>query len=428
MQSGSEKPSVELVLYNIGELLTLSGHSSKPVRFPTEDSLGILRTEDLCLATSSGKIQFVGRRSELDQNFSTTSSLEIDCHKKLVTPGFVDAHTHCIFAGSREDELSQKLEGMSYLEILNSGGGILKTVRQTNAASDEDLISQTRDRLDRMASFGTTTVEVKSGYSLTVSGEVRLLEVLGRLRAETGYDIVPTILSAHAIPAEYRSKNEAYISEVVIPSINIAAERKLARFCDVFLEEGVFGYRESESILSHASRVGLGTKIHADEFSDQRGAELGARLGVVSADHLGRASLEGISALAKTNAVAVLLPGTLFSSFVGTYAKARQFIDLGLPVAIATDLSPNSWIESMQFVISLACYGMRITPEEAIVAATINGAHALSLGNDCGSIEKGKRANILICEVENYRQIAYKIASNVVNKVIQNGRLSDDNS
>ncbi len=335
MGKNSSKPAIDSVLYNVGELLTLSGTSSKPVRFPTVETLGLLQTEELCIGVASRKIVFVGRRSELNEEFATTQATEIDCRGQLVMPGFVDAHTHAIFAGSREGELSEKLSGRSYLEILQSGGGILKTVRDTRNASDSALISQTNSRLDRMASFGTTTVEIKSGYALTVSGEIRLLELLEKLRADYGYDIIPTLLSAHAVPPEYAGKVEAFVAEVVTPTVNIAAERKLAKFCDVFLEEGVFGYRESEAILSHAGRIGLQTKIHADEFSDQRGAELGAKLGVVSADHLGRSSLEGISTLAKTNSMAVLLPGTLFSSLVGTYAKARQYIDLGLPVAIA---------------------------------------------------------------------------------------------
>ncbi len=427
MDDYSGKPALDLVLDNIGELVTLSGTSLKPVRFPSTGTLGLLRTLDLCVGVSSGRIAFVGRGGELRDRFTTSDSKWIDCHAQLVMPGFVDAHTHAIFAGSREGELTAKLEGRTYLEILKSGGGILKTVRDTRNASDSALLSQTIKRLERMESFGTTTFEIKSGYALTVSGEIRLLELLEKLRNNQGYDIISTLLSAHAIPEEYTGKAEAYISEVVTPSVNIAVERKLAKFCDVFLEEGVFGYGESEGILSHAGRIGLQTKLHADEFSDQRGAELGAKIGVVSADHLGRSSLEGISALAKTNSVAVLLPGTLFSSFVGTYAKARQYLDLGLPVAIATDLSPNSWIESMQFVISLACYGMRITVEEAITAATINGAHALSRAADVGSIEVGKRANMLLCNVENYQQIPYRIASNAVDRVVRNGKMVVEN-
>lgn len=416
-----DRPQVDLILRNISELVTLAGASSSPVRFPTKETLGALRTSDLCVTVSSGKISYVGRLSDLSEHFSTSSAVEIDCCSQLVMPGFVDSHTHAIFSGSREGELSAKLAGVSYLEILKSGGGILRTVRETRKAPDDELVSQTARRLKRMNSYGTTTIEIKSGYALNVSGEIRLLELLSVLKDDHHYDIEPTLLAAHAVPQEYSGKTESYISEVVTPSINVVAEKKLAKFCDVFLEEGVFDYRDSESILSHASRVGLSTKIHADEFSDQRGAELASKLGVVSADHLGRSSLEGISMLSKSRAVAVLLPGTLFSSFVGTYAKARQFIDLGLPVAIATDLSPNSWIESMQFVISLACYGMRLSVEEAITAATINGAHAISRSEDVGSVEVGKRANLLVCNVENYQQVPYRIGSNIVEKVIQNG-------
>jgi imidazolonepropionase len=423
MERSSGRQKADLVLHNIGELVTLSGNSARPVRHPNVESLGVLNTRELCLASSSGKIAFIGRRSDLSSELSASAAEEIDCKGKLVMPGFVDSHTHSIFAGSREQELSAKLEGMSYLDILKSGGGILRTVRETNQASDQDIISQTVDRLGRMNSFGTTTFEVKTGYSLTVSGEIRLLEIIAKIKRDFGFDIVPTILSAHAIPLEYQGRPDAFISEVVFPSINVSAERKLAIFCDVFLEDGVFGYRDTEAILLHASRIGLFSKIHADEFSDQGGAALGGKLNVVSADHLGRSSLEGINSLAKSSAVAVLLPGTLFSSFVGTYAKARQFIDLGVPVAIATDLSPNSWIESMQFIIALACYGMRITVEEAIVAATINGAHALARAGDIGSLEIGKQSDLLICSVDNYRQIPYRIACNVVDKVVKKGEV-----
>lgn len=422
------RPSADMIFYNIGELVTMSGNSRRPVKFPSPDSLGVLSTSDLCVAVNSGKIAFVGRRSDLPDKFSTAGANEIDCEGQLVLPGFVDSHTHSIFAGSREQELSEKLSGMSYLDILKSGGGILRTVRETNAATDEDLISQTEARLRRMTSFGTTTFEIKSGYALTVSGEVRLLELIEKIRANLGYDLSSTILSAHAIPPDYEGRSEAYVSEVVIPSVNVAAERKLATFCDVFLEEGIFGYREAESILSQAARQGFLLKIHADEFSDQRGAELAARLHAVSADHLGRSSLSGIKDLSTSGSVAVLLPGTLFSSFVGTYAKARQFIELGVPVAIATDLSPNSWIESMQFVISLACYGMRLSVEEALVAATVNSAHAISRARDVGSIEIGKKANLLLCSVKNYRQVPYRMGSNIVDKVIRDGRVCHENS
>ena len=425
--SKMNREPADIVLTNIGQLLTLAGNSARPVVFPEESSLGIRQGPDLCIGISGERISYVGKKSDLRNHVSTGAAEEIDCSGQLVMPGFVDPHTHAIFAGSRENELTAKLAGASYLEILKSGGGIQKTVKDTNLATDDQLFAQTEKRLDRMLSSGTTTVEVKSGYALTVSGEIRLLELLQKLRSMKKFDIVSTLLSAHAVPPEYAGKPEAYVLEVVLPSINICGERGLATFCDVFLEEGVFGYREAELILTQASRVGLKTKVHADEFSDQNGAALAAGLETTSADHLGRSSLEGISRMARKNIVGVLLPGTLFSSFVGTYARARQFIELGLPIAIGTDLSPNSWIESMQFVISLACYGMRMSVEEAIVASTINGAHAISRAEEIGSLELQKKADIIICDIPNYRQLPYRIASNIVQKVIKNGRLVREN-
>ncbi|HZW54998.1 MAG TPA: imidazolonepropionase [Nitrososphaerales archaeon] len=439
------KPKADLILTNIGQLVTLAGHSRRPAIRPSVETIGVLKSEGegLCVASSSGRVAFIGKRSDLNEMLEVTSeSTEIECKGNLVTPGFVDSHTHAIFAGSREFELSMKLSGMSYLEILSAGGGILQTVRQTNEASDEELLKQTSRRLDRMMSYGTTTMETKTGYALTVNGEIRLLELLHRLRAEKGYDIEPTLLSAHAIPREYLAKGKSgsdtkeqilertqnvgiqkYIDEVVIPSINISSERSLSRFCDVFLEEGVFSFRDAERILNHALRCGMRVKVHADEFSDQGGAKFASELGAVSADHLGRASLEGMRALAASRTVAVLLPGTLFSSFSGAYAKAREMVELGVPIALGTDLSPNSWIESMQFVISLACYGMRLTPEEAITAATINGAHAIGRADSVGSIELGKYFDVLVFDLKNHQEIPYRIASNNIRYVIKMGKV-----
>ncbi len=408
----------------------MAGHGGTPCVRPSLESLGVVnaRGRDLCVASSGGEIVYIGRRSGLGDHVESTSSREIDCASKLLTPGFVDSHTHAIFAGSRESELSMKLSGMSYLDILNRGGGILDTVEKTRSASDGGLLSQTRKRLDRMTSFGTTTFEVKSGYALTVSGEMRLLELLRILVNDAHYDIESTLLSAHALPKDYTGRKEKFIEDVVIPSISVASERNLATFCDVFLEEGVFGYKEADRILNHALRCGLKIKVHADEFSDQGGARLASTLKATSADHLGRASLDGMKHLARTGTVAVLLPGTLFTSFAGAYAKAREMIELGVPIAIGTDMSPNSWIESMQFVISLACYGMRLSPEEALVGATINGAHAIGRAQDVGSLEVGKSFDALIFDLENYSQIPYRIGSNSISTVIKRGRVLFDSS
>jgi imidazolonepropionase len=352
----------------------------------------------------------------------TSSAQEFDCKEKLVLPGFIDCHTHALFAGSRENELSMKLDGRSYMEILKRGGGILRTVRDTRNASDERLKSETRKRLDRMISNGTTTFEIKSGYALNLEGELRLLRVLRELKNE-GYDIEPTLLSAHAIPEEYSGRSSAYVDEVVIPSIDECAKLKLATFCDVFMEEGAFGEAETERILNHAAERGMKLKLHADEFSDLGGANLAAKLEVISADHLAKSSLRGIEQMGKKDVIGVLLPGTQFSSLTGTFADAKAYSQAGTPVALATDLSPNSWIESMQFVINIACYGMKMTPEQAIAGATINAAHAISRGSISGSLELGKDADVLVTGLSNSYELPYRIASNNLKMVFKKGRL-----
>lgn len=384
------------------------------------------RSEGSTIASSSETICYVGSGSSISEEIDTTSAMEIDAKKNLVLPGFVDSHTHAIFAGSREEEIQYKISGLSYLQILKRGGGILKTVAQTRRATDRDLISQTRQRLDRMTSFGTTTFEVKTGYGLSVKEETRLLELIRRLKQEFSYDIVPTLLSAHALPREYRRSKE-FVEEVVLPTIDIAAERQLARFCDVFMEKGVFDGREAERILKYARAKGLGLKIHADEFSDLGGAALASRLKASSVDHLLRTSNKGMARLGRSGTTCVLLPGTSLASFAPAYANARGLIKAGAPVALATDLSPNSWVESMQFVISLGCYGMKMTPEEALAASTINGAHAIGRASEVGSIELGKSCDVLITEVRRYQEIPYRIGSNCVTHVVKKGDIIREN-
>ncbi len=387
--------------------------------------MGILKDCDsgLCIASSKGRIIFVGKANELGNSIDTSSATELDAQGKLVLPGFIDSHTHAIFAGSRETELADKLAGRSYLEILQSGGGILKTVRDTRKASDSEIIEQTRDRLKRMLSYGTTTAEVKTGYGLHVKTEIRLLEIIRELGKRQNCELVPTLLSAHAIPPEFSNDPNSYIEQVVKPTIDHSSENHLAKFCDVFMEEGVFGFTQTKDILEYAKKKNLALKIHADEFSDLGGAELAAELSATSADHLMKSSEKGMEALSRSRTVSVLLPGTTLSSFAPTYAKAREFISRGCPVALATDLSPNSWIESMQFVISLACHTMRLTSVEAIVGATINAAHAIGQAKDLGSIEVGKSCDLLIMNLTNHNELAYRIASNNVRTVIKKGRI-----
>lgn len=417
------RAKADLVILNIGQLLTLAGHSHLPLIRPNVSSLGL--QNHCAVASISGKICYVGSMSRLSESVDSTSAAEIDARGKLVLPGFVDCHTHAIFAGSREDEIGFKLSGLSYLEILKRGGGILRTVKQTRKATSSELFAQTKDRLDRMMSFGTTTFEIKTGYGLSFKDEIRLLELIGSLRLEGRYDIVPTLLSAHAIPKN--SKSDEYIEKVVLPSIDFASKKHLADFCDVFMEEGVFDRHSTERILLYARKRGLGLKIHADEFTDLGGASLGARLRVTSVDHLMRASKRGIRALARSVTSCVLLPGTSLASFAPSHANARALIDFGAPVALGSDMSPNSWIESMQFVISLACFSLRMTPAESLVGATINGAHAIGRAKDIGSIENGKFCDLLLCNVSRFEEIPYRIASNCVRTVVKKGQIIKEN-
>lgn len=421
-----ERTRADLVVRNIGQLITNAGYSRNPCTRPNESSLGIIgkaSSNKACIASKDGKLCFVGYINDLQGSIDTSNATEIDAGGALVIPGFVDCHTHAIFAGSRESELNDKLSGLSYLDILAKGGGILKTVRATREATDSQILAETQERLRRMLSFGSTTVEIKTGYGLDVKNEIRLLRILKQLSNTVEVEIIPTLLSAHAIPPEYKGNSNGYIKEVVEPTIANSEKEKLAEFCDAFMEEGVFGAKETTAILEYARSRGLKLKIHADEFSDLGGAELGAKLEVVSADHLMKASEAGIKALARSGVVSVLLPGTSLSSFVPTYANAREIIRQGGAVALGSDLSPNSWIESMQLIISLACYMMRMTPSEALIGATINAAHAIARGAEIGSIELGKQCDILIMDLSSYEEIPYRIGTNNTATVVKGGEV-----
>ncbi|MFW9906849.1 MAG: imidazolonepropionase, partial [Candidatus Thorarchaeota archaeon] len=340
-----------------------------------------------------------------------------------VTPGFVDPHTHIIFDGSRENELEMKLNGMSYLEILNAGGGILKTVKATRKASVEKLVANGKKVLDRMMKFGTTTVETKSGYGLDVDNEIKSLRAIKILNNEHPIDLISTFLGAHAIPPEYKNKKEEYIDLIISEMIPKIASEELAEFCDVFCEEGIFSIEETKKILSVAKHFGLKPQIHIDEIVDTNGALLAAELNAVQTGHLLKSNDEGLKAMAKMGVIATLLPGTPFSLMLKDYAPARKMIDFGIPIALATDLNPNCWTESMQIIIALACYKMKMTPAEALTAATLNGACALQKQDQIGSIEIGKKADILIFEVPNYNFLPYQFGVNLIDKVIKNGKI-----
>jgi imidazolonepropionase len=416
----------DLVIRNIGQLVSMRGYSILPCRKPSESSLGIIGNADsrsVSLAAKGETICYVGKTSELNHSVECTGAEEIDAKGRLVIPGFVDSHTHAIFAGSREQELADKISGLSYLEILRKGGGILKTMNDTRKAADSEIVQQTKERLERMLESGTTTVEIKTGYGLDLQNELRLLRLVSSLKSSQKIGIVATLLSAHAIPPEFHGEVSRYIEQVVKPSIDEASSHKLARFCDVFMEEGVFARAQTKQILRYAKSKGLGAKIHADEFTDLGGAEIASELAVVSADHLMKASPKGITSLGQSDVISVLLPGTTLSSLSSDYSNARAMIAAGCAVALATDMSPNSWIESMQLVMSLSCYGMRMTPAEALVSATINGAHSIGLACEIGSIEMGKRCDVLVMQLDRYEEIPYRVGSNSIDVVVKSGQV-----
>lgn len=371
---------------------------------------------------SDGAIVDVGKTETVLKDNKSMGVEKVDASGRLVMPGFVDAHTHLVFAGSREFELEMKIKGKSYMEIMREGGGIYRTVRDTRAESAEGLYSQAALRLENMIAHGSTTIEAKSGYGLDLENEIKILETILKLGEDYPADIIPTFLGAHAVAPEFEGRPDEYIQFIVGEVLPEVSRKGLATFCDVFCEKGVFTVEQSRKVLLSAKELGMGLKVHADEFSTTGGAELAAEVGAISADHLAKPSDDGIMAMARKDVVGVLLPGTPYSSMLGQYADGRRLIDLGVPVALATDLNPNSWNESMQFVISLACYKMRMSPAEAITAATINAAAALGLDKRIGSIERGKRADIIILDVPSHAHIPYRFGTNLCSLVVKDGK------
>ena len=343
----------------------------------------------------------------------------IDVTGKVIVPGFVDPHTHLVWAGSREHELEWKLKGKSYQEILANGGGILRTVRETRSTSEDELREQTLKRFKKAINHGTTTIEIKSGYGLEEDTEIKQLRVANWLKSLNLADVVVTFMGAHAFPEDL-NKYE-YVSEVVrmLPLV-----KELAEYCDVFCEEGAFTVDESREILNVAKSLGFKLKIHADEFGDTGGGKLGAELGVVTADHLAGSSLETIKALSDSGVIGVLLPGTPFALLSDHYSPARKMIANNLPLALATDCNPNCYTESMQLVQQLAVFRMGMTPAEALVSSTVNAAFAIGK-SDRGVISEGWRADLLICDVPDYRHLTYHFGVNNVETVIIGGKIID---
>ena len=411
-----------MIIKNASQLVTCSGFKARQGKAMSD--LHII--DDGAVVIENGVITAVGTTSEVLGKFDESKFNTINTMGKAVLPGFIDSHTHFVFAGYRAEEFSWRLRGESYMEIMNRGGGIVSTVRATREASREDLIESGRKRLDSMLSFGVTTVEGKSGYGLDEKTEIKQLEVMEALDKLHPVDIVRTFLGAHAVPEDFKGREDKfidYMADSVMPQI---AHRNLAEFCDVFCEKGVFSLEQSKRLLLKAKELGFKLKIHADEISRLGGAELAAELGAVSADHLLHASDKGIAELAERGIVATLLPGTAFS-LKEPYARGRYIIDQDCAVALATDCNPGScFSESIPLIFVLATLYMDITIEEAVTALTINGAAAVDRADSIGSIDVGKTGDIIILEFPSYKYIPYHIGVSCVEKVIKNGNLVFD--
>jgi imidazolonepropionase len=411
----------DMLLTNIGQLATLAGNSDHP---KTGDELGELAIiENGAIAIKDGTILAVGTTKEVISQIDEDPVLPaIEFPSMFAMPGLVDSHTHLIFGGSRENDFAMKLAGKTYMEILEAGGGILNTLRATRQASREGLCHSAFTYGESMLASGTTTVEVKSGYGLNRDDEVKMLQAAGDLSNLLPMGITRTFLGAHAVPSEYEGKTDNYVNVVIDEMIPAVAELGIAEFCDVFCEKGVFDIEQSRRILLAAKEAGMKLKVHADEIVQLGGSELAAEVSAVSADHLLMASDEGLEAMLKAGTIATLLPATAFSLNTA-YARARYMIELGLPVALATDFNPNCTNESLFFTIALATYKMKMTAREAISAITINGAHALDKGHEIGSLEPGKRADILILECPSPEFLTWRFGVNLVHTVIANGQV-----
>ena len=342
----------------------------------------------------------------------------------MVTSGFVDPHTHPVFYNKRDSEYAMRLAGSSYEEIANNGGGIISSVNGVRKASEDELVTKLDKRLDRFIENGTTTIEAKSGYGLNIESELKSLSVIDKLNSTHPIDIVPTFMGAHAFPNEYKDDHLGYVELICKEMIPAVSEQGIAKFNDVFCEKDYFSINESRQILECGIQYGLKPRMHADEFVDSGAAELAGEIGAFSADHLMAVSEEGIKALADNNVIATLLPGTTFFLGKNNYAPARKLIDAGIRIALATDYNPgSSHIQSMPFIISLACLFLGVTVEEAFAAATYNAAQTLGLHNEVGSIELGKKADLIIWDLDSLIDIPYYISNHPIQKVLKNGEV-----
>lgn len=417
------KMKADLYIRHIGQLATCKPRNPGPLVGSDLDYVEII--ENGAVACLEGEIVAVGTTPELERQVSPINrAVIIDAPGKVVTPGMIDPHTHPIFAKTREDEFEMRNLGKSYMEIAAAGGGIRNSTRALREASKDVLYDNACKYLDRFMQYGTTTIEAKSGYGLTTADEIKQLEVIQMLTENHPIDLVPTFLGAHEIPDEYRENKTGYIDLIINDMLPQVAERNLAVFSDIFCEKGVFEVEESERIQTAAKEHGLHLKFHADEIVNLGGAQLAARLGAVSADHLVYISDEGIEAMAQAGTIAVLLPGTSFYLDLKAYAPARRMIEARVPVALSTDFNPgSSFTTSLQIIMTLAANKLKMKAGEILNAVTINSAYAILQADKIGSIEVGKRADILVWNVSNIRQIPYNYGGNQVAVTIIGGRV-----
>jgi imidazolonepropionase len=412
-------PDEPLLIRDAAQVVCVARHGERVKRGPLMRDVAVI--ENGSVLVRDGRIAWIGPSSSLPDLPPDTQTL--DAKGKVVLPGFVDSHTHLIFAGSRADEFEARLQGLSYQAIAAQGGGINATVRRVRESSREVLKELARPRLQRLLQLGVTTVEVKSGYGLRLADELKCLEAIAELNAEGPQELVPTFLGAHAVPPEYRDDRAGYVRILIEEMIPEVGRTRLAEFCDVFCETGVFDLAESEEILTRGRQLGLRPKVHADELTPLGGAQLAARLGAVSADHLLCITEAGIEALAAADTIATLLPGTAF--FLGLpFAPARRLIDRGLAVALATDCNPGTCpSENLPLAGTMACTQMGLLPAEAVTALTLNAAAAVGRSDRLGSLEVGKQADLVLLDVSDYRHLFYHFGVSHVWRVLKRGRV-----
>ncbi len=417
-----QKITATTIIKNIRQLVTLFNQKNIGPRGGNAMSeLGIIRKGYIAFAND--RVVSVGESKKLSSAVATTNRTRVyDAGGRLVTPGLVDCHSHPVFAGSRYNEYEMRLKGKTYMDIAESGGGIKSTVKAVRRAAQKTLFNNGYKVLDEMLRCGTTTVEGKSGYGLTIKDELKMLRVLNKLNDKHIIDVVPTFLGAHEIPEEYKDKPDNYVGLICDEMIPAVVNEKLARFCDVFCEKGVFTPKQTRMIFQTAQAFGMRLKLHADQFHSTGGAEMAAEFNAVSADHLEMVSNEGIHLMKKAGVIPVLLPGCLIWLSMEFKPPARKMIEDGLAVALGTDLNPGSSpIHSMPIIMSFACTELKMTPAETLTAATVNAAYAIDRGDKTGSLAPGKMADVVIWDADDYREIPYWFGKNLVHTVFKNG-------